>query len=62
MAKVINLKQARKEKARNEKDKKAEANRAFHGMTKAEKLKAREEKRKLSNHLDGHKLPDSDGT
>lgn len=60
MSDVINLRQARKAKARIEKEKKADANRAFHGMTKAEKAKHREEKRKLSRHIDGHKLSDGD--
>lgn len=60
MADIINLRQARKAKARLEKEKKADANRAFHGMSKAEKTKNREEKRKLSRHIDNHKLSDDD--
>nr|WP_321456348.1 DUF4169 family protein [uncultured Cohaesibacter sp.] len=61
MGNIVNLRQARKAKARNEKEKQAEANRARFGQTKAQKTKARFEADKLERHLDGHKrdLPDS---
>ncbi|SFO65513.1 protein of unknown function [Cohaesibacter marisflavi] len=55
MGNVINLRQARKAKARTEKEKKAEANRALFGQTKAQKTKQRFETDKLERHLDGHK-------
>ncbi|WP_321447120.1 DUF4169 family protein [uncultured Cohaesibacter sp.] len=55
MGNVINLRQARKAKARTEKEKKAEANRARFGQTKAQKTKQRFETDKLERHLDGHK-------
>ena len=55
MGSVINLRQARKAKARSEKEKKAETNRARYGQTKAQKTKQRFEADKLERHLDGHK-------
>lgn len=53
--KPINLRAVRKAKARAEKEKTAEANRAAFGRTKAEKLKAMAEKAKADAHIDGHK-------
>ncbi|MFC2927012.1 MULTISPECIES: DUF4169 family protein [Hyphobacterium] len=53
--KPINLRAARKAKARAEKEKAADANRAAFGRTKAERLKAKTEKEKANSHLDGHK-------
>ena len=55
MGSVINLRQARKAKARSEKEKQAEANRARFGQTKEQKTKLRFEADKLRRHLDGHK-------
>ena len=55
MGTVINLRQARKNKARTEKEQRAEANRARFGLTKAEKTKLKFEAEKLKRHLDGHK-------
>ncbi|MBJ3784398.1 DUF4169 family protein [Devosia sediminis] len=55
MAEIINLRTARKAKARTEKDAAAEANRLKFGRTKSEKLKVEAEKAKASKHLDGHK-------
>ncbi|PLW75529.1 DUF4169 family protein [Cohaesibacter celericrescens] len=66
MASIINLRQARKSKARVEKEQRAESNRAKFGRTKAEKAKQNSESDKLNRHLDGHKLTtapaDSDGS
>lgn len=53
--KPINLRAARKAKARAEKEKAAETNRAAFGRTKAEKLHAKAEKAKADAHIDGHK-------
>lgn len=55
MADIINLRQARKNKSRQNKEKKAEANRQLFGRTKAEKLCDQQTQAKLEDHLDGHK-------
>ena len=55
MAEIINLRAARKAKARTDKEAAAEANRQKFGRTKGEKLKDAAEKSKLETHLDAHK-------
>lgn len=65
MAEIVNLRSLRKQKARAEKERKAEANRALHGRTRAERLnEATSRARETASH-DGRKLewtPDpSDG-
>jgi hypothetical protein len=55
---VINLRQARKAKARTQKEKVAEENRALHGRTKAQKQTEKRASAKVAKHLDGHKLGD----
>lgn len=60
MAEIVNLRCARKQKARKEKDAEAEANRARHGVTKhLRDLKAAEDEQ-AARHIEGHKLDDSD--
>jgi hypothetical protein len=59
MAEIINLRQARKAKARSEEDAKAAENRRLHGRSKQEKQQSRNEASKLKLHLDGHKLNSS---
>lgn len=54
-SKPINLRAARKAKARAETEKAADANRAAFGRTKVEKLKAKAETAKADSHMDGHK-------
>ena len=54
-ADIVNLRQVRKAKARVENEKTAEANRRLHGMTKAEREKAANERRRLDRHVEGHK-------
>jgi hypothetical protein len=55
MAEIINLRQARKARARTEKEAAAAANRAKFGRTKAEK-QAEDAKRELTQkQLDSHK-------
>lgn len=54
MAEIINLKNARKQKARTQKDAKAAQNRILFGRTKAEKLQQAAEKARAANHVDGH--------
>lgn len=55
MADIVNLRQARKARARVEHDKKAEENRRLHGMTKAERERADDARERLERHLEGHR-------
>ena len=55
MATVVNLRLARKQKARAEKDKTAAENRALHGRTKAEKTRDKVEANSAASFLDGHR-------
>jgi Domain of unknown function (DUF4169) len=55
MPDVINLRQARKAKARAEAEQIAAQNRARHGQSKAQKLKARKEQDALQQKLEGAK-------
>ena len=55
MAEVINLRQARKHKAREEKEITAAANRARFGRTKAERLREAQEAARTERELDGKK-------
>jgi len=55
---VVNLRQVRKRKAKAEDDRRAEANRRLHGMTRAEREKAADEKRRLDAHVEGHRRED----
>jgi Domain of unknown function (DUF4169) len=59
VADIVNLRQARKAKARVGKEKAAEENRRLHGMNKAEREKLADERRRLDAHLRGHRR-DSD--
>ncbi|MGD0144013.1 MAG: DUF4169 family protein [Rhizomicrobium sp.] len=60
MADIVNLKRARKAKARSEKDAAAAANRTRHGIAKKshDLAKARDEKTK--HDIDAHKLTDDE--
>lgn len=60
MSEVINLRQKRKEKARTDKDKKAAANRAKFGRSKAEKKVTELTTQKAERLLEGHKRTPSD--
>ena len=55
MAEIINLRRARKGKAREEAAEKAAMNRARFGKSKLEREREAAEADKLSRHLDGHK-------
>ena len=55
MADIINLKNARKQKARAEKAVGAAQNRVLFGRTKAEKLQQAAEKALAERHIDAHK-------
>ena len=54
-ADLINLRQARKAKARNAKEQQAQENRVLHGRTKAERAAQGKMSDKATSHLDGHK-------
>jgi len=55
MGEVVNLRLARKRKARADKDKTAEQNRALFGRTKAERDRDAAEKDRTRALLDGHR-------
>lgn len=55
MADIINLRNARKQKARAVKEAQAVENRILFGRTKAEKLKQTAEKAQAEKHIDGHR-------
>jgi len=59
-AEIVNLRKVRKQKAKAEHDRQAEANRRLHGMTRAERDRLAEEKRRLDAHVAGHRR-DEDG-
>jgi hypothetical protein len=59
MAKVVNLNKFRKQKAKVEKDKRAETNRRLHGRTKAERLLELKQKQLSEAKLRGARLTDS---
>ncbi|WP_417453902.1 DUF4169 family protein [Kiloniella sp.] len=56
MSNVINLRQARKNKARKEKATKADDNRVEFGRTKTEKEISKVEKKRQTKIIDDHKL------
>lgn len=55
MAEIVNLRQARKNKARADKEKQAEQNRLTFGRTKAEKDLIAKMNEQAERLLDGHK-------
>jgi hypothetical protein len=58
---IVNLRQFRKQKARAEKGKQAQANRAVFGRPRSEKERERAERAASTGFLDGHRRrPDSD--
>jgi phage shock protein A len=61
MAEIINLRQARKQKARAEKEARADENRVAFGRTKAEKNLTKAEQDLARSRLEAHKR-DPDGT
>ena len=58
MAEIINLRQARKQKARAEKEARAEQNRIAFGRTKAERDQIKAERDLADRQLDSHKRDD----
>jgi hypothetical protein len=55
-AEIVNLRQARKRKARAEKETAAEANRLRHGLPKPEKRRLKAEGDLAARRLEGHRL------
>jgi hypothetical protein len=64
MAEIINLRRARKQRARQDADKQAQQNRIAFGRTKAEQSLTQAERDKATRTLDGHHLapPDDEPT
>jgi hypothetical protein len=60
MAEIINLRQARKQKARTDKEARADQNRVTFGRTKAEKTLTKAEQEMDQRRLDAHKRDDSE--
>jgi hypothetical protein len=60
MAEIINLRQARKNKARADKEARADQNRVTFGRTKAEKTLTKAEREMDQRRLDAHKRDDSE--
>ena len=60
MADIINLRNARKQKARSAKQAQAEQNRITFGRTKAEKQLSAAEKALADRRIDGHRRDDKD--
>ncbi len=58
MAEIINLRQARKQKARADKEARAEQNRISFGRTKAEKNLTKAEQDMAKSRLEAHKRDD----
>ncbi len=56
MSDIINLRQARKQKARHAKDVVAEANRVKHGVSKSAHQKAKALAQVTNHKLSGHRL------
>ncbi|SEG08684.1 DUF4169 family protein [Bosea lathyri] len=61
MAEIVNLRRARKQRARQDAEKQAEQNRLTFGRSKAERLVTQAERDKAARILDGHRLPGDDG-
>lgn len=59
MADIVNLKRARKLKAREAAETEAAAKRLQHGQSKAEKKLSKTEQEAAARKLDGHKRDDS---
>jgi hypothetical protein len=56
MSNVVNLRMARKRKARADKEQAASENRALHGRSMAEKQRDRMLAEKAENFVEGHRL------
>lgn len=56
MGKVVNLNKFRKQKAKVEKEKRAETNRRLHGRTKGQRLLELKQQQRLDGKVDGARL------
>lgn len=56
MAEIVNLRRAKKAKARDAAQKRAQANRARHGTPKAERDRAAAENKRAARAADAHKM------
>ncbi|MGI6245146.1 MAG: DUF4169 family protein [Pseudochelatococcus sp.] len=61
MAEIVNLRRARKARARSEKEAQAAENRLRFGATKAERTASAAAREKDERHLDAHRLPEENG-
>jgi hypothetical protein len=61
MAEIVNLRQARKQKARADKARAADRNRTVFGRTGDEKERQRRLADQAERHLDGHRREPGDG-
>ena len=58
MGDLVNLRQVRKRKQRDDKARKADQNRALHGRTRGERTLDDHERKNADKQLDGHKRTD----
>ncbi len=56
MAEIVNLRRARKDKARRQRESEADANRRRFGRTKAEKAADKDAQERATRDLDGKKI------
>lgn len=61
MAEIVNLRMARKRKARAEKETRGAENRALHGIAKSEKARNRLEGKRAVEALDAHRRDSKNG-
>lgn len=60
MAEIVNLRRARKQKARQEAGKQADQNRVVFGLSKAERTLAKAGRAQAERNLEGHRLDRED--
>lgn len=60
-AEIVNLRLARKRKARADREQAAAESRALHGRSKADKARERQEASKAAAFVDGHRREPQDG-
>lgn len=56
MAEIVNLRRARKDKARQQRESEADANRRRFGRTKAEKANDKDARERAQREIDGKKI------
>ncbi len=62
MAEIVNLRMARKRKARDEREREADRNRLLHGRSIAERSKTSAEQERTERFVDGHRRETPDDT